>query len=103
MCRRQGPLDGGSDAPCFFARAKKKGFLIDTFLENANTTVFVRPLLVGIVTFAHAPSGDNYADILTKPLNNATFLKLVSPLLFRRPRTVVTRDGKAEADKSEST
>jgi hypothetical protein len=39
----------------------------------------------GLITFAHVESKDNYADILTKPLPNDAFLRLVKPLLFRLP------------------
>jgi hypothetical protein len=37
-----------------------------------------------IVRFAHIPSVDNMADILTKPLPSEGFHRLVKPLLFRQ-------------------
>ena len=38
-----------------------------------------------VMRFAHIPSEDNLADIMTKPLPSATFYKLVKPVLFRVP------------------
>ena len=46
----------------------------------------VRESIAGrIIEFYHINSEDNYADILTKPLGNAAFHRLVKPLLFRTP------------------
>jgi hypothetical protein len=39
----------------------------------------------GVLTFAHIPSTENIADIMTKPLGNQQFYTLVKPLLFRQP------------------
>jgi hypothetical protein len=39
-----------------------------------------------IVRFAHIPSTTNIADCLTKPLSNETFHRLVSQVLFQRPK-----------------
>ena len=38
-----------------------------------------------ILRFAHIDTKVNYAYILTKPTNRATFQNLVNPLLFRKP------------------
>ncbi len=38
-----------------------------------------------ILRFAHIPSEDNVADVLTKPLGNIAFHRLVRPILFRVP------------------
>ena len=40
-----------------------------------------------ILRFSHVPSVDNLADILTKPLPNASFYKLAKQYLFRVPKT----------------
>ena len=42
-------------------------------------------IAAGIIKFSHIPSEDNYADLLTKALPNATFHQLLKPLLFRNP------------------
>ena len=42
-------------------------------------------IAAGVMTFAHIPSTDNIADIMTKPLPNQQFHKLVKPILFRAP------------------
>ena len=39
-------------------------------------------IAAGIIKFSHIPSEDNYADLLTKALPNATFHQLLKPLLF---------------------
>ncbi len=39
-----------------------------------------------IIRFTHIESTANYADILTKPLANEAFHKLVKPLLFKVPK-----------------
>ncbi len=41
-----------------------------------------------IIKFAHIPSSQNIADILTKPLPVNTFEHLVHPILFRKPTGV---------------
>jgi hypothetical protein len=43
-------------------------------------------IAAGIIMFAHVESENNFADILTKPLGNEQFMKLVAPLLFWKPR-----------------
>jgi hypothetical protein len=50
----------------------------------------------GIMKFAHIPSEENIADILTKPLPNETFLRLVMPCLFRQPNCRI--QGSPETD-----
>ena len=45
-----------------------------------------------VMRFAHIPSEDNLADIMTKPLPSATFYKLVKPVLFRVPAHVREQD-----------
>jgi len=40
------------------------------------------------VNFAHIPSTENIADVLTKPLNNEIFHNLMKEYMFRRPKTV---------------
>ena len=40
-----------------------------------------------VLRFAHVPSTENLADILTKPLPNASFYKLARRYLFRVPKT----------------
>ncbi len=48
----------------------------------------VREAIAGkVLRFAHVPSVDNLADILTKPLPNASFYKLAKQYLFRVPKT----------------
>jgi hypothetical protein len=42
-------------------------------------------IAAGIMKFTHISSEYNYADILTKPLSNPSFHRLVKPLLFRDP------------------
>jgi hypothetical protein len=39
----------------------------------------------GITNFVHIPGTSNYADVLSKPLPNESFHRLVKPLLFRVP------------------
>jgi hypothetical protein len=41
-----------------------------------------------IIKFAHIPSSQNIADILTKPLPVNTFENLIQPILFRKPTGV---------------
>ena len=43
-------------------------------------------IAAGVFKFAHIPSEDNLADILTKPLNGTSFYKLTKPWLFRVPK-----------------
>jgi hypothetical protein len=43
-------------------------------------------IAAGIMRFAHIPSEQNFADILTKPLGPTTFHRLAKPLLFRQPK-----------------
>ena len=38
-----------------------------------------------IITFGHIRSNKNYADIMTKPLGNVAYQRLVQPLIFRVP------------------
>ena len=38
-----------------------------------------------IIRFAHIPSKDNFADVLTKPLPNDVYYNLIEPYAFRRP------------------
>ena len=38
-----------------------------------------------IIRFCHVNSEDNFADVLTKPLANQEFHKLIKPYLFRVP------------------
>ena len=45
-------------------------------------------IAAGIIDFGHIDSADNLADIATKPLPKATFEKLTSMYLFRKPQTV---------------
>jgi hypothetical protein len=42
-------------------------------------------IAAGAIRFVHIPSTENIADILTKPLGNETFYRLVRPWLFRAP------------------
>jgi hypothetical protein len=42
-------------------------------------------IAAGIMKFTHIASEYNYADILTKPLSNISFHRLIKPLLFRDP------------------
>ena len=42
-----------------------------------------------ILRFAHIPSETNIADVLTKPLVGEKFYRIVKPLFFRVPKTVV--------------
>ena len=58
-------------------------------------------IAANIVQFRHVSTGNNFADILTKPVKSATFRSLCSRVLFRRPPFVtlpaqphvVTTDG----------
>ena len=43
-------------------------------------------IAAGILYFAHIPSKQNLADILTKPLGNENFHSLAKPMLFRVPQ-----------------
>ena len=43
-------------------------------------------IAANIVQFSHVDSVDNVADVLTKPLPNDTFLKLISPILLQLPK-----------------
>ena len=38
------------------------------------------------MNFVHIPGTTNYADVLSKPLSNDAFHKLIKPLLFRVPK-----------------
>ena len=50
----------------------------------------VREAIVAkILRFAHIPSETNIADVLTKPLVGEKFYKIVKPLFFGVPKTVV--------------
>ena len=40
----------------------------------------------GIMNFVHIPGTTNYANVLSKPLSNDAFHKLIKPLLFRVPK-----------------
>ena len=42
-------------------------------------------IAAGVLTFAHILSTENIANIMTKPLPNQKFHKLVKPVLFRAP------------------
>jgi len=42
-------------------------------------------IAANILNFTHIPSTANLADLLTKPLGNASFHALVKPILFRNP------------------
>jgi len=44
-------------------------------------------IAAGVMRFAHIPSEQNYADVMTKPLSAQTFLNLVLPMLFRLPKS----------------
>jgi hypothetical protein len=44
-------------------------------------------IAAGVIRFAHVPSTENIADVMTKPLTNMVFLGLIYPLLFRTPKT----------------
>jgi hypothetical protein len=48
-----------------------------------------------IVQFAHVDSVHNVADVLTKPLPNDSFLKLVAPFLMRLPKARFQQTGEA--------
>ena len=43
-------------------------------------------IAAGVMKFAHIPSTQNYADILTKPVPGPQFRELARPLLFRTPK-----------------
>ena len=43
-------------------------------------------IAAGVMKFAHIPSTQNHADILTKPVPGPQFRELVRPLLFRTPK-----------------
>ena len=45
-------------------------------------------IAAGIIDFGHIDSGDNLADIATKPLPRVAFENLTSMYLFRKPKTV---------------
>ena len=53
----------------------------------------------GIIRFAKVDSKDNFADCLTKPLPKDDFLRLVNPILFRKPASfkAAESDGREEA------
>ena len=46
-------------------------------------------IAAGIMRFAHIPSTENIADIMTKPLANQQFHTLTKQVLFRRPKHVM--------------
>jgi hypothetical protein len=49
-------------------------------------------IAAGIIDFGHIESGDNLADIATKPLGKMAYEKLLSMYLFRRCKTVTSQE-----------
>ena len=49
-------------------------------------------IAAGIIDFGHIDSGDNLADIATKPLNKTAFENVTSMYLFRKPKTITNSD-----------
>ncbi|HEY9298276.1 MAG TPA: Ty1/Copia family ribonuclease HI, partial [Phormidium sp.] len=53
-------------------------------------------IAAGFIKYGHIRSEDNVADLLTKPLGRASFEKLTSKYLFRRPKTVTVKIGNVD-------
>ena len=67
--------------------------------HNAIAYHRVREAIAGkIIKFAHIPGTENVADIMTKPLTNDAFQKLMRESLYRKPRNWVNVESKTAQD-----
>ena len=58
----------------------------------------IREAIAGnFIIFGHIYSGDNLADIGTKPLPTLIFHKLIDPYLFRYPKHLIEAKGMSTA------
>ena len=51
-------------------------------------------IAAGIIDYGHISSGENVADIFTKPLPAAVFHHLTKKYLFRRPKFSISDESK---------
>jgi len=66
--------------------------------HNAIAYHRVREAIAGkIIKFAHIPGVDNVADIMTKPLTNDVFQKLMRENLYRKPKNWAGLEGSKTA------